>query len=58
MQAAADREWTARELADQVRKASEVVEAHEASVAALAAAVAKKEEWLAAREAEETARLQ
>jgi hypothetical protein len=51
MQAAADGERTARELADQVRKASAAVEA-------LAAAAAKKEERLAAREAEEMARLQ
>jgi hypothetical protein len=58
MQAAADRERTARELADPVRKVSKVVEAHEASVATLAAAAAKKEEWLAAREAEEMAPLQ
>jgi chromosome segregation ATPase len=58
MQAATDRERTALELADQVRKALAAVEAHEASVAALVAAAAKKEERLAAREAEEMARLQ
>jgi chromosome segregation ATPase len=58
MQAAADREHIARELADQVRKASEAVEAQEAYVTALAAATARKEEQLATREAEEMARLQ
>jgi chromosome segregation ATPase len=58
MLAAAERERTALELADQAKKAAAVVEAQEASLTELAAAVAKKEEWLAAREAEEAARLQ
>jgi hypothetical protein len=58
MLAAADREQTALELADQARKAGAAVEAQEASVAELAVAAAKREEWLAAREAEEVARLQ
>jgi hypothetical protein len=58
MLAAADRERAARELADQARKASAAVEAQETFVAALAAATARKEEMLAAREAEEVARLQ
>jgi hypothetical protein len=58
MQAAADTEHITRELSDQVRKASEAVEAQEAYVTALAAATARKEEQLAAREAEELVRLQ
>jgi hypothetical protein len=57
-QAVADRERIARELAAQARKASAVVEAEKSTLADLAAAAAKKQEWLAAREAEEVARLQ
>jgi hypothetical protein len=56
--ALADRERVARELAAQARKASAAVEAEKSALADLAAAAAKKEEWLAAREAEEVARLQ
>ncbi|XP_025819293.1 uncharacterized abhydrolase domain-containing protein DDB_G0269086-like [Panicum hallii] len=51
--ALADRERVAQELAAQARKASAAVEAEKAALADLAAAAAKKEEWLAAREAEE-----
>jgi hypothetical protein len=58
MLAAADRERTALELADQAKKAAAAVEVQEASLAELAAAAAKKEEWLAARKVEEVARLQ
>jgi hypothetical protein len=58
MQAAADRERTARELAAEVRRASAIVEAEKSALADLAAAVAKREEGLAAREAEEVAQLQ
>jgi hypothetical protein len=58
MQAAADRERTARELAVEVRRASAIVEAEKSALADLAAAVAKREEGQAAREAEEVARLQ
>jgi hypothetical protein len=58
MLAVADRERIARELAAQVRKAAGAVEAQEATLADLAAAATRKEEWLAAREAEEAARLQ
>jgi hypothetical protein len=57
-EAVADRERVARELAAQARKASAAVEAEKSDLADLAAAVAKKEELLAAREAEEVARLQ
>jgi hypothetical protein len=53
-----DRERVAQELAAQARKAPAAVEAEKAALADLAAAAAKKEEWLAAREAEEVARLQ
>jgi hypothetical protein len=56
--AAADREQTTLELADQARRAAAAVQAQEIALAELAAAAAKKEEWLAAREAEEVARLQ
>jgi DNA repair exonuclease SbcCD ATPase subunit len=57
-EAVADRERVARELAAEARKASAAVEAEKADLADLAAAVAKKEELLAAREAEEVVRLQ
>jgi hypothetical protein len=57
-QAVADRDRVARELAAQARKASAAVEAEKSALTDLAAAAAKKEEWLAAREAEEVARLQ
>jgi hypothetical protein len=57
-QAVADRDRVTRELAAQARKASAVVEVEKSALADLAAAAAKKEEWLAAREAEEVARLQ
>jgi hypothetical protein len=56
-EAVADRERVARELAAEARKASAAVEAEKADLADLAAAVAKKEELLAAREAEEVVRL-
>ncbi|XP_025819861.1 uncharacterized abhydrolase domain-containing protein DDB_G0269086-like [Panicum hallii] len=56
--ALADRERVARELAAQARKASAAVEAEKSALADLAAAAAKKEEWLVAREVEEVARLQ
>ncbi|XP_025806601.1 auxilin-related protein 2-like [Panicum hallii] len=52
-QAVADRDRVARELAAQARKASAAIEAEKSALADLAAAAAKKEEWLAAREAEE-----
>jgi DNA repair exonuclease SbcCD ATPase subunit len=58
MEAVADRERTARELAAEVRRASAIIEAEKSTLADLAAAVAKREEGLAAREAEEVARLQ
>jgi hypothetical protein len=58
MQVAADRERTARELAAEVRRASAIVEAEKSALADLAAAVAKREEGLAIREAEEVAQLQ
>jgi DNA repair exonuclease SbcCD ATPase subunit len=58
MLAAADRERTARELAAQAKKASAVVEVEKSALTDLAVAAAKREEWLAAREAEEVARLQ
>ncbi|XP_025825122.1 uncharacterized protein LOC112900473 [Panicum hallii] len=48
-EAVADRERVARELAAEARKASAAVEAEKADLADLAAAVAKKEELLAAR---------
>ncbi|XP_025820834.1 stress response protein nst1-like [Panicum hallii] len=54
MEAVADRERTARELAAEVRRASAIVEAEKSTLADLAAAVAKREEGLAAREAEES----
>jgi hypothetical protein len=57
-QAAADKERVARELAAVAKKALEEVEAEKSALADLAVAAAKKEEWLAAREAEEVARLQ
>ncbi|XP_025806851.1 uncharacterized abhydrolase domain-containing protein DDB_G0269086-like [Panicum hallii] len=47
--ALADMERVAQELAAQARKASAAVEAEKAALADLAAAAAKKEEWLAAR---------
>ncbi|XP_025820798.1 uncharacterized protein LOC112896887 [Panicum hallii] len=53
MLAAADRERTARELAAQAKKASAVVEVEKSALTDLAVAAAKREEWLAAREAEE-----
>ncbi|XP_025806610.1 uncharacterized protein LOC112885164 [Panicum hallii] len=53
MEAVANRERTARELAAEVRRASAIVEAEKSTLADLAAAVAKREEGLAAREAEE-----
>jgi hypothetical protein len=56
--AAADREQTALELADQAKRAAPVVKAQETVLAELAVATAKKEEWLATHEAEEVARLQ
>jgi hypothetical protein len=56
--AAADREQTTLELADQAKRAAAVVKAQETALAELAAATAKKEEWLAAHEAEEVAWLQ
>jgi hypothetical protein len=57
-QAVADRDRVARELAAQASKASAAIEAEKSALADLVAAAAKKEEWLAAREAEEVARLQ
>jgi hypothetical protein len=57
-QAVADRERTARELVAQARKASAAVEAEKATLADLAVALARREEGLSAREAEEAARLQ
>jgi hypothetical protein len=57
-EAVADRERVARELAAQTRKVSAAVEAEKSDLADLAAVVAKREEGLAAREAEEVAQLQ
>jgi hypothetical protein len=57
-EAVPDRERVARELVAQARKASAAVEVEKSTLADLAAAVAKKEEWLATREAEEVARLE
>jgi hypothetical protein len=56
--AAADGERTALELADQARRVAAVAQTQETALVELAAAAAKKEEWLAAREVEEVARLQ
>jgi hypothetical protein len=56
--AAADREQTALELADQAKRAAAAVKAQETALAELGTAAAKKEEWLAAREAEDVARIQ
>jgi hypothetical protein len=56
-EAAADRERAARELADAAREAFATAKVQQAALADQAAAAAKKEEELAAREAEEVARL-
>jgi hypothetical protein len=56
--AAAEREKTSLELADQAKRLVEMTAAQEATLAELAAAAAKREERLAAREAEEVARLE
>jgi hypothetical protein len=58
VQAAADREQTALELADQAKRVVAATTAQEITLAELAATTAKREERLAAREAEEVARLQ
>jgi hypothetical protein len=58
VQAAADREQTALELADQAKRVVAATKAQETTLAELAAAAAKREERLAAREAEEVARHQ
>jgi hypothetical protein len=52
---AADKEQTALELADQAKRVATAIKAEETILAELVAAAAKKEEWLAAREAEEVA---
>jgi hypothetical protein len=58
MLAAAHREQTALELAHQAKRMAAAIKAEETTLAELAAAAAEKEKWLAAREAEEVARLQ
>jgi hypothetical protein len=58
VQAAADKERTALELADQAKRVVATTRAQEATLAELAAAAAKREERLAAHEVEGAARLQ
>jgi hypothetical protein len=57
VQAAADREKTALELANQAKVVVEMTKAQEATLAELEAAAVERERRLAAREAEEVARL-
>ncbi|XP_025791731.1 fibrous sheath CABYR-binding protein-like [Panicum hallii] len=58
VQAAAEREQTALELANEAKKVVAMTVVQEATLAELAAAAAKREERLAAREVEEVSRLE